>query len=335
MLRIEVGPADVARSRFGISPLGETVMVLRTLSGNHQAGPLRPWIERLRPAYERLRRELPAVAAMTSLYRRGAYNADFLHPPPSGTPAGIGDELAAVRATSAARAHGEIARNLEGLRPPSAAVRALLDSPDVVARLADAIEAAWTTLLEPRWPALRAVLERDLVRTAGRLAAYGWGAALSDLSPRLRWRDEGVIEVTRHAADTVRLDGAGLLFVPSAFGAFIAYVEPPWPYAIVYPARGVAELLGAPARADDAALADLLGTTRAMILRALATRATTTQLAARLGLGLGTVGDHLAVLRRADLITGIRVGRSVHYQHTALGEVLAAGSERSTGTLSR
>ncbi|MFF7245289.1 DUF5937 family protein [Embleya sp. NPDC008237] len=325
MLRIEVGPADVARSRFGISPLGEVVWVLRTLSGSHQAGPLRPWIERLRPAYERLRREQPAVAAMTSLYRRGGYNADLLHPPPSGTPAGIGDELAVLRATPLARARSELARNLAGLRAPSASTRALLDSPDVVARLADAIEAAWTTLVEPEWPALRAVLERDLVRTAGRLAAYGWGAALGDLSPRLRWRDEGVIEVAHKAIDTVALGGDGLLFVPSAFGALVAYVEPPWPYAIVYPAQGVAELLGAPARSDDEALADLLGTTRATILRALATQATTTQLAARLNLGLGTVGDHLAVLRRADLVTGLRVGRSVHYRRTTLGEVLAEG----------
>ncbi|MFI6581192.1 DUF5937 family protein [Embleya sp. NPDC050493] len=325
MLRIEVGPADVARSRFGISPLGEVVWVLRTLSGSHQAGPLRPWIERLRPGYERLRREQPAVAAMTSLYRRGGYNADLLHPPPSGTPAGIGDELAVLRATPLARARAELARNLAGLRAPSASTRALLDSPDVVARLADAIEAAWTTLVEPEWPALRAVLERDLVRTAGRLAAYGWGAALGDLSPRLRWRDEGVIEVAHKAIDTVALGGDGLLFVPSAFGALIAYVEPPWPYAIVYPAQGVAELLGAPARSDDEALADLLGTTRATILRALATQATTTQLAARLNLGLGTVGDHLAVLRRADLVTGLRVGRCVHYRRTTLGEVLAEG----------
>lgn len=46
---------------------------------------------------------------------------------------------------------------------------------------------------------------------------------------------------------------------------------------------------------------------------------------ARLNLGLGTVGDHLAVLRRADLITGLRVGRSVHYRRTTLGEVLADG----------
>ncbi|WP_201261051.1 ArsR/SmtB family transcription factor [Embleya scabrispora] len=326
MLRIEVGPADVARSRFAISPLGETVLVLRTLAGSHRAGPLRPWIERLRPAYERLRREMPAVAAMTSLYRRGGYNADFLHPPPAGIPTGIGDELTAVRATPLDRARGELARNLAGLRPPSAAARALFEAPDVVARLADAIEAAWATLLEPEWPALHAVLQHDLVRTAGRLTTYGWGAALSDLSPRLRWHDEGAIEVGGHqGTGTIVLGGAGLLFVPSAFGASIVYVEPPWPYAIVYPARGVAELLGAPAPSDDAALADLLGGTRALILRALHIPATTTQLAARLNLPLGTVGDHLAVLRRARLVTGLRVGRSVRYQRTALGEVLTEG----------
>ncbi|MGC0419458.1 DUF5937 family protein [Embleya sp. AB8] len=324
-LRIEVGPADVARSRFGISPLGETVCLLRTLSGSHDAGPLRPWIERIRPTYEHLRRNQRTLPALTSLYWRGGYNADFLHPPPAGSQVTIEDELAALRATSREQAYREMARNMAGLRNPSAALRDLLDSPDLVPRCADALEAAWSTLLEPEWPALRAVLQHDLVRTAGRLMAYGWGSALSDLSPRLRWRDEGVIEVTRQFGTRVALDGAGLLLVPSAFGSLIVYVEPPWPYAIVYPARGIAELLGAPARSDDEALADLLGTTRASILRALSVQSTTTQLAARLNLSLGTVGDHLAVLRRAGLVTGLRVGRSVRYQRTALGGVLAAG----------
>ncbi|GAA3164019.1 helix-turn-helix domain-containing protein [Nonomuraea salmonea] len=193
----------------------------------------------------------------------------------------------------------------------------------MLTRLADAIEAAWHALVEPDWPRLRTVLERDLVHRAGQLAMDGWAAALSDLDPRVRWRSEaerGVIEVRtgrRDVQERHRLDGTGLLLMPTVFGTLISYVEPPWPYALVYPARGVANLFGPPpAHGGAAALARLIGPHRAQILRALAAPATTTQLVRQLGLSLGAVGGHLAVLRESGLITRTRTGRSVRYERT-------------------
>ena len=127
--------------------------------------------------------------------------------------------------------------------------------------------------------------------------------------------------------------GGGLLFVPSVFAKLIPYVEAPWPYALVYRARGVAELLHRrdtdssdparprPARAPDA-LDRLVGATRATLLRALTAPGTTTQLAAQLGLATGTVGDHLAVLREAGLVRRTRMGRAVRYDRTPLGDAL-------------
>ncbi|MER6332149.1 winged helix-turn-helix domain-containing protein [Streptomyces sp. NPDC001034] len=184
----------------------------------------------------------------------------------------------------------------------------ILDSPDVVTRLADALEASRQALVEPDWPRLRTVLERDLVRRAGHLAMYGWAAALSDLDPRVRWHSQGqtgTIEVhtgSRTAWDRYQLAGKGLLLMPTVFGTLISYVEPPWPYALVYPARGIAGLLGPVARTPGGeALSRLLGPHRADVLRALDVPATMTQLVAQLGLSLGTVGSHLAVLRDAGL----------------------------------
>jgi hypothetical protein len=331
MLAIEVGPVDVAHTRYAISPLGEAMNALRVAAGKQAAGPLRPWVQRIAPQYARLVHETPAVRALTTLFRRGGYNADFIRPPPSGAGGDFAVELAAVRETPLRQVRTEIARNLAGLRTPPRHVQQVLAAPDVLTRLSDAIEATWHALVEPDWPRLRTVLERDLVHRAGHLAMYGWAAALSDLDPRVGWRSEGadgVIEVrtgARHEWERHRLDGQGLLLVPTVFGTLISYVEPPWPYALVYPARGVAHLFGPPPaqRGAAAALVRLVGPHRAQVLRALAVPATTTQLVHQLGLSLGAVGGHLAVLRESGLVTRTRTGRSVRYERTPLGATLA------------
>lgn len=331
---IDVSPADVAASRYAISPLIEAVSALRLLAGQQPAGALLPWTKRIRPRYAQLRRTEPAVGALLALFRRGAYNADFIQPPPAGGGLTLAEEVATVRATPLARARKELARNLAGHRAPPAYARRILEAPDVVHRIADAIEATWAALVEPEWPRLRAILERDVVQRAGRLTAYGWGAALADLDPRLRWTSDGqsgTIEVRDQDYGHYCLAGQGLLFVPTVFGALISYVDPPWPFAIVYPARGVADLLGPPARDRPAeALDRLIGWSRAAVLRALTAPATTSQLVGQLGMGLGSIGGHLAVLREAGLVTRTRLGRSVRYERTALGDALAA--DRTSGS---
>ncbi len=328
MIRIEVSPADVAASRYAISPLGETTAALRLLAGHLPAGPLRPWAERMRPRYTALRRSWPGIDAMRALYRRRLYNADFICPPPTGVGLTFADELAVVRATPLAQARAELARNLAGHHRPPEQIRRLLDSPDVVRHFADAVEAAWATLIEPDWPRLRAILERDLVYRAGRLATYGWAGALAGMDRRLSWSvegDTGTIVAAGQAPERHRPNGQGLLFVPSIFGGLGIFVEPPWPYAITYRARSVADLLGpAPAGRTADGLDRLVGANRAALLRALAAPATTSQLTAQFGLSLGTIGGHLAVLRDAGLVRGVRTGRSVRYERTALGDALTA-----------
>ncbi|TYC19204.1 helix-turn-helix transcriptional regulator [Micromonospora sp. MP36] len=68
----------------------------------------------------------------------------------------------------------------------------------------------------------------------------------------------------------------------------------------------------------------LIGDSRSALLRTLATPAITSQLAAQLGMTLGAVGGHLAVLRDTGLVARSRTGRSVLYRRTRLGDDLAA-----------
>ncbi|WP_249350366.1 MULTISPECIES: winged helix-turn-helix domain-containing protein [unclassified Microbispora] len=331
MYRIEVSPQDVAASRFAISPLNETMHAMWMLSGRLEAGAHASWAAVARPRFARLLAGSPGARAMVALFRQGAYIADFIAPPPTGINVSFAEEIAAMRATPLERARTEIAMSLDGRPPPPADVMEILADDHVVAFLADGLERTWTELVAPQWPRFHAILERDVIQRAGRLATYGWAAALGDLGPRVRWRPEEAdaparIEVAASGDrdERHRLGGRGLLFLPSLFvRKVIAYLDEAWPYALVYPARGVAA--AHPRAGGAAALAGLVGRSRARVLAELETPATTTQLAARLGLALGTAGGHLAALRAAGLVAGARVGRRVLYRRTPLGDALVAG----------
>ncbi|MFI6450263.1 winged helix-turn-helix domain-containing protein [Streptosporangium amethystogenes] len=318
--RIEVTPHDVMASRFAISPLIETNHALWILSGAREASGWLAWADRMREPYEKLLRTQPGLAPLVWLFRERHYNADFPAPPPSGVNTPFETELMVVRATPVTQAHEEIAKNLEGMPRPPEPIRDVLFSPDVVRLFAEALAAIWEEIVSPAWPRFHTILERDVVQRAGRLATYGWAAALDDLNPQIRWHPDGVIEVLGRGADeTHRLNGRGLLFVPSVFffSGVGSYLEDSWPYAISYPARGT----GIPPETADG-LAGLIGRTRTRLLLELAAPATTTQLVTLLGLGLGTVGGHISALRKAGLITGNRTGRTVLYHRTPLGDSL-------------
>ncbi|MFB4286462.1 helix-turn-helix domain-containing protein [Nonomuraea sp. ATR24] len=324
-MSIEVTPQDVAASRFAISPLIETMHAQWVLSGRIGPGPHRRWLERWRGAYEELERRHPVLEAILYVAaNKGQANVDFVAPPPAGLKVPFEAELAAVRVTPVEQAHAEIARVLAARAPVPAPARELLLGGDVVRLVADAFEELWSRIVRHSWPFFHAILERDVVQRAGRLATYGWAAALEDLSAQVRWHDDGHITVRVSGRERHRLGGRGLLFVPSVFTTGVgAYLAEAWPYALVYPARGTGVV---PPAADGAGLVALIGRTRARILAELATPATTTHLAALLGQSVGGTGGHVAALRGSGLITGTRTGRSVLYARTALGDALIAGS---------
>jgi DNA-binding transcriptional ArsR family regulator len=339
-LRIEVGNEDLTTSRFAISPLWELTHALRLLAGlpgQQDVQVLRPWLARARDRYLALARATDIDVILALMPPR--WGADFLAPVPASVHTTIGELLDQVRSTPAGQVRREVAEALRRQPRADPRVERILAGDGAAGYVADVLAAAWQALLEPEWRTLRAVLERDVVYRAGQLASRGWAAALDGLHADLAWRP-GRIELTRWTADQAAglgghwtaaeaagLGGRGLLFIPSVFvwPGLALSLDPPWPPALIYPARGVSALWEPPGRTGPGtALHRLLGSSRAAILLALEDPASTTQLAATLGHSVGGIGDHLAVLREAGLIAKARSGRSVLYRRTPVGDALAA-----------
>jgi DNA-binding IclR family transcriptional regulator len=66
-----------------------------------------------------------------------------------------------------------------------------------------------------------------------------------------------------------------------------------------------------------------MGRTRAALLTALAAPASTTGLAARTGIPVSSVSEHLGVLRANGLVSTTRTGRFLVHHRTTLGLTLA------------
>lgn len=109
------------------------------------------------------------------------------------TPASSADRFQALRALN----YTSYGANLV-----APAVLSFLHSPDVVGRLADALNQAWSVLIAPDWPQLR-------TRT-------GWAGAMDGMHPAVAW-DTGGPRISNRPPLRAVLDGRGLLFVPSVF----------------------------------------------------------------------------------------------------------------------
>jgi DNA-binding transcriptional ArsR family regulator len=316
VIRFETGPADVAASRFAVSPSFELALLVRTLFRADLAAPI---ARRFRSGFEAVRDD-PAVRTLAYLHGPGI-GASFSVPPPAGMTQTIAEDLLVLRSVPPAVVAGELAE-IRAVRRPSPVVEAVIEDARFTDRLADGMELAWAALLAPDWTRVRAILERDVRFRAERLSEVGWSGALVGMHADLAWSGDAIM-IDRKADATQVLGGRGLLLVPSVFlGQGLAVTgEAPWQPTIVYPARG-AGLVFEEADPPTDPLAPLLGRTRAGLLLALASPSSTTQLAALTGASLGATGDHLKVLLDAGLVSRERIARSVVYRRTPLGDAL-------------
>ncbi|HWG64315.1 MAG TPA: DUF5937 family protein [Streptosporangiaceae bacterium] len=317
------GPDDPARVRFATSPLWETMAALRVLLEPQRRAYHLPWLDSVRPDAEKMR-----LWPLLALSPQWGWTPDFLSPAPSRPGTRISDQLARVRATPPEQVSAEISRCLtERSTPAPARAWRLLDDPAATTTLlADLLEECWQLLIAPHWPRLNHLLQADVTYRTEILAGYGLERVLGDLHTRARWTGRALV-IKSAGTQRVQLAGGGLLLMPSAFlwPDVATVIDPPARPAVVYPARGIAELWQPTTTRHSAALGRLLGPTRAALLQSLAEPASTTTLAARHGIAQSTVSEHLTVLRYARLVSRRRRRHEVMYQQSPLGRELAGG----------
>ncbi|MEV7686251.1 ArsR/SmtB family transcription factor [Streptomyces bungoensis] len=171
----------------------------------------------------------------------------------------------------------------------------------------------------PYWDDVRSSVESDRLLRARSFLDDGVHGHLRSYAPFMRW-EPPVLHVPGHGDGDVHLDGSGLLLVPSHFCGRRTYVRRRAGRAtvLVHPA---ARSAGA-ARAPGGALARVLGTTRAAILVAAETAATSGELGRRAGVSAPTVSHHLAALRNCGLLRSFRHGPAVLHVRTSTGSSL-------------
>ena len=343
LLVLELDVADLAATRFAISPLAETTRAIQLLSSASPAAANRPWVRWARAELARQPLRLPRLWPL--IVNGLPVHPEFLSPRPRSRrlrwrpswpgcgprpPGRSGPACAGCSVTSPGRTPR-----------PSCTDRPAESLAEIAAELGECHD----RLIGPHWERIRPVLEADIAYRSGLLADGGARSLFSDLHPDLRWSGGTLTLQDDDAGPSpfrVPLGPDGVVLVPSVFN---------WPHVsvskatssqtiLMYPARGTARVWQSGEFATGStAVQELLGPARARLLTVLRSPATTTALARQLGVTPSAVSQHLAVLHRSGLVDRRRNGRSVLYQTSELGlallEPYADAGSRFGGTASR
>jgi DNA-binding transcriptional ArsR family regulator len=316
---------SVLAVRFAVSPLWETQAAVQALADERGRAYHRPWLRRVVAGAAGL-----DWAPLLAVLPRFGYVPDFLTPPPRTAMPVLGEQLDQIRATDPVQVAREIRRCKDSAHDEASRCRLesfLADPDNARDQLATLLQSAWTALVEPHWPRVRTLLDRDIAERSRALARHGLRHVLTDLHPKIRWTDDGVL-LPDHTERAVVIGERGLLLMPSAYlwPNVAAIIEEPWQPTIVYPADGIAELWQVPEAVPEA-LSRLLGRTRARVLATLDQPLSTTAVAALNELSPAGASRHLVALRDAGLVTTARHGHEVRYRRTDLGSVLLRAND--------
>ncbi|MEV0254550.1 DUF5937 family protein [Streptomyces sp. NPDC050732] len=350
-LRIDITGLPSDRLRFAASPLAELTAMLHVLAapGHHpqlagwaaevRAG-LRPELsERLREAeflwrssqadfllparprhslaeelddVDRIDDETYVTAALVT-----TCGSDRTH---AAAPSPLNDADARERALDLAQARGA--------RQEAFAERLLTDPAAVRARVRQTIEQCAEAFFDAAWADVAARLAADLRLKNDLLKHQGIGPALASVSGAIALAPDGdCITVDKLQDKATAARGAGVTFIPSVYGRphLVVVHAPGWQPVVQYPVAEPNPPEPVSLETVGLRLEALAHPVRLRLLRTLARGPHTTgELAHAWELTAPEVSRHLAVLRRAGLLTARRRGRYIHYSldlpaMTALG----------------
>ncbi|WP_157740366.1 MarR family transcriptional regulator [Micromonospora auratinigra] len=322
MSELRFEPADVARVRFTVSPVWETVSSMWVLQNPVRHAVHLSWIDRARAALRR-----PEVAVrirpLRELTAPRRWLPDFLTPAAPRADVTMAEQLDQIAATPPDVVIRDLLSTLPSgpLTPYAQAM--LLQPRRLLPELIDALRVWHDEAIAPDWPRFRALLEADIAHRAAQLAEEGTGRLLDQLHPSLHWLGDRVVSDDPFERD-FDLGGRGLALNPGIFTdrRVLWNLEQDSLPAGAYPVRAVGTLWEAAPTLPGDPLARVVGSGRATLLHLLDSAATTTDLARRTGFSAGTVSQHLAALLAAGLVTRIRRGRHVFYCNTDVAMAL-------------
>ncbi|SCD77956.1 DNA-binding transcriptional regulator, ArsR family [Streptomyces sp. DvalAA-14] len=339
-MRIDISGLPSERLRFAASPLAELTAMLHVLAepGHHprlagwagdvRAG-LRPELaERLREAeflwrssradflvparprptlveelddVDRIDDETYVTSALVTTC--GSNRVHFAAPSP------LADATARERALSLAQARGPLQEAFSE--------RLLADPAAVRARVRRTLEQCAEAFFDAAWTGVAVQLATDLSLKNDLLKRQGIGAALASVSDAITLAPDGDSIIVDKLQDNATVaHGTEVTFLPSVFGRphLVVVHAPRWQPVVHYPVAEAGPAEPVPLETVTLRLEALAHPVRLRLLRTLARGPHTTgELAHARELSPPEVSRHLAVLRRAGLLTARRRGRYVHY----------------------
>jgi DNA-binding transcriptional ArsR family regulator len=329
-INIRLSSDDLAETRFAFSPIWELGMSLYKPMRDPSKHALHlPWVQEARKAIEGhdlaiLFAVVPPAGVSPAIH---CYIPDFLTPPPETPFPQFEEELEQVAATDPGRIRTELDHMIsstQGAEVPALTQEILEDPAPYVPRLVEQMREYWKLTIEQHWPRIRSLHEADVTYRARQLALGGAELLFADLHPSLSWSGENLVIDKQHD-ETIDPHGRGLVLIPAVFDwpGIAVLVDEGLQPTLSYSPRGIAEIWDEPEDVrGDGAMDDLIGGTRADILRVLSVPMTTSELAERLHLTPAAVSQQLGVLRRSGVVDARRQGREVYSELTASGRRL-------------